>query len=66
MALRLPRADKLRLMQALWSDLTQVEEQFESPAWHETALKETERRVAAGEEAIVGWEEAKRRLRDPG
>gem|GEM_PF-1350314 len=36
---------------------------YESPAWHESALRETEARVAAGEEQQVDWVEAKRRLR---
>lgn len=66
MAMRLPRADKLRLMEVLWTDLSNPEDQFDSPAWHEAALRETQQRVAAGEEAVVGWEEAKRRLTDPG
>lgn len=62
--MQLPRAEKIRLMEALWSDITQPDDQFDSPAWHETALRETEQRLAAGEEATLDWEEAKRRLRD--
>jgi len=61
--MRLPRPEKLRLMEALWTDLSLVEGDFESPAWHESALRETEARVAAGEEQQVDWDEAKRRLR---
>jgi len=61
--MQLPRADKLRLMEALWSDLSQVDEQFDSPSWHEAVLKETQQRVAAGKEESVDWEAAKRRLR---
>ncbi|BCX47507.1 addiction module antitoxin RelB [Haloferula helveola] len=62
-ALRLPRPEKLRLMEALWTDLSLVEEDYESPAWHELVLRETEARLAAGEEQQVDWDEAKRRLR---
>ena len=61
-ALQLPRAEKLRLMEALWADLSLVDEDYESPAWHESALRETEARVASGQEQQVDWEEAKRRL----
>ncbi len=61
--MRLPRPEKLRLMEALWTDLSVVEEDYESPAWHESALRETEARVASGEEQQVDWAEAKRRLR---
>ena len=50
-------------MESLWVDLNQAGEEVESPAWHEAVLRETERRVAAGEEEMLDWEEAKRRLR---
>ena len=63
MAMQLPRADKLRLMEALWSDLSRSEGEFESPSWHESALRETEQRLASGEEKSADWEDAKRRLR---
>lgn len=62
LALGLPRLEKLRLMESLWEDLSREPEGFESPGWHERALKETESRLARGEEEIVGWEEAKKRL----
>ena len=63
MAMQLPRADKLRLMEALWADLSRSEGEFESPSWHESALRETEQRVTSGKEEVVDWEDAKRRLR---
>lgn len=50
-------------MEALWSDLSMTEAKVESPAWHETALRETEAREAAGQESQMEWEEAKRQLR---
>lgn len=59
----LPRTEKLRLMEALWSDLSLVEEELDSPGWHENALRETEARVATGEERQIDWDEAKRLLR---
>lgn len=62
-ALQLPRTEKLRLMEALWSDLSPEEDRFESPAWHESALRDTERRLASGQEQILDWEDAKRKLR---
>jgi hypothetical protein len=63
MAMHLPRVDKLRLMEALWTDLSHREEDLDSPGWHETALLETERRLASGEEIEMNWDEAKRQLR---
>ncbi len=62
--MHLPRREKLQLMESLWVDLNQAEVEVESPAWHEAALRETERRVAVGEEEMLDWEEAKRRLRE--
>lgn len=37
----LPRTEKLMLMlmEALWSDLSLVEEELNSPGWHEDALR---------------------------
>lgn len=37
----LPRTEKLMLMlmEALWSDLSLVEEELDSPGWHEDALR---------------------------
>lgn len=63
MALQLPRVEKMRLMEALWTDLSDEAEEFDSPSWHEAVLKETEQRVAAGGEKAVAWGEAKRLLR---
>ena len=62
-ALQLPRAEKLRLMEALWSDLSPEEDKFESPSWHEAALLETKNRLASGQEQTLDWEGAKRKLR---
>jgi hypothetical protein len=63
LALQLPQADKLRLMEALWMDLSYQTEALHSPSWHEAILQQTEQRVASGEETAVDWDEAKRLLR---
>ena len=63
LALRLPRVEKLRLMEALWDDLSHEGEEVDSPSWHEAVLKETEQRVASGEETPLDWVAAKRHLR---
>ena len=57
-------AEKLRAMEALWSDLCQDEDKLPSPAWHEDVLKEREERVKSGEEALLDWETTKKQLRD--
>jgi hypothetical protein len=60
---QMPRHEKLRLMEALWADLSRDESEVESPAWHADALRETVERVARGEEKFLDWEQAKTELR---
>lgn len=60
----LTRAEKLRMMDALWDDLTHDTEPLQSPAWHEDVLKETQKRVANGEVETLDWEKAKQLLRN--
>ena len=60
---QLPREEKLRLMEALWADLSRDEAEVESPAWHADALRETAERVARREEKVLDWERAKAELR---
>ena len=60
---KMSRADKLRTMEAIWSDLAGNEARFASPAWHGTALLETQRLVKAGKAKFSDWEDAKARLR---
>jgi hypothetical protein len=56
--------EKLRLMEALWADLSRHEESLESPPWHEEVLRDREARVKSGEETFMDWETAKQQLRD--
>ncbi|MGE9295567.1 MAG: addiction module protein [Puniceicoccales bacterium] len=63
-ALALSKPEKLKLMEALWSDLSQEGDGFESPTWHEDALQETEQMVSEGKAHFVDWSEAKERLRN--
>ena len=60
---KMSRVEKLQTMEALWSDLSKDEPGVESPAWHEAVLKETQARVAAGQERIADWDTAKQELR---
>ena len=59
----LSREEKLRIMEAIWADLTSEEELFESPEWHAKALRETEQRLSSGQEKILNWQTAKKELR---
>ena len=60
---QLPRSEKLKLMEALWEDLSRPDTELQSPAWHAEELAATEQRLAEGKEQILDWEVAKRELR---
>lgn len=60
---QLSKEEKLRVMEAIWEDLSNEEEQIESPEWHEKALQETELRLSSGKEKILDWQDAKKNLR---
>jgi hypothetical protein len=59
----LSREEKLKVMEDIWDDLSRDEKEVESPNWHQTALKETERRLSSGHEKIMDWKTAKKELR---
>ncbi len=54
--------DKLRLMEALWSDLSKAD--VDSPVWHGDVLAERARLTGTGKEHFVNWETAKAQLRE--
>ena len=60
---KLPRSEKLKIVETLWSDLVADDDSFESPAWHEEELGKTEADLAAGRIKERDWEEAKQELR---
>ncbi|MDZ7830816.1 MAG: addiction module protein [Desulfobacterales bacterium] len=59
----LSKEEKLRLMEAIWEDLTKEVDFIESPEWHRQKLEETSRRLEAGQEPIKDWQDAKTELR---
>jgi hypothetical protein len=56
-------SEKLRVMEALWEDLSRNSDALESPAWHEAALNERKARVATGKTSYMNWERAKKEIR---
>ena len=57
------RLEKIKLMEAIWADLARDDADYPSPGWHEQVLRETEQRLAKGQEEVVDWSEAKKQLR---
>ena len=60
---QLTREEKLQVMEAIWEDLSHEDQLVQSPAWHESQLRETEQRIQSGKEQILDWKEAKKELR---
>lgn len=60
---KLPRLEKVKLMEALWAALSQDDNAVESPAWHVQELQKTEERYLAGKEEMLDWTQAKKDLR---
>ncbi|HEY3914219.1 MAG TPA: addiction module protein [Verrucomicrobiae bacterium] len=60
---QMPRSEKLKLMEALWDELSRADGEFESPGWHAEELAATQKRLAEGKERIIDWADAKRALR---
>jgi len=56
-------AEKLRLMEDLWQNLSAEESDIDSPAWHDDVLAERQRLIKSGEETYIDWEVAKKQLR---
>ena len=56
--------DKLRLMEALWQNLSASPSEVTSPEWHGEVLAERDRLLDSGEETVIDWETAKQQLRE--
>lgn len=56
--------EKLRLMETIWDDLSQHEQEIPPPEWHGKILRSIEIAVERGEEVFDDWEIAKKRIRD--
>ncbi len=59
----LSRAEKLKLMEALWADLSCDPAAVDMPAWHEHALAAAQQEYARGEANFLDWDQAKAQLR---
>ncbi|MEX2579180.1 MAG: addiction module protein [Verrucomicrobiales bacterium] len=61
--LELPKDEKLRIMELLWSNLTGSGDEIDSPSWHGEVLSETAKRVSEGAETPIDFSTAKEILR---
>lgn len=56
-------AEKLDLMETLWTDMVVDEKKLVSPAWHEAVLQDREKALDAGKISVSSWEEARERIK---
>ena len=57
-------ADKIVLMERLWSDLSRRPTDVASPDWHGDILDDRRVAVHEGRTAFIEWDDAKKRLRE--
>ena len=55
-------AEKVRLLERVWSDLCRRTADVNSPDWHREVLEERQRRLLSGEASVSSWRDAKARL----
>lgn len=55
--------EKLRTVEELGGSIAREADRYESPPWHEQALKGTQQRHECGAEPPRDWADAKRKLR---
>jgi putative addiction module component (TIGR02574 family) len=60
---KLSTAEKIELMEKLWSDLS-ASAGYEPPAWHEEELARRKNAVKEGDATYISWEQAKKEIRD--
>jgi Putative addiction module component len=60
---QLPAIEKLKLIEALWHDLLDNENDVPALAWHQEELQVTEAAYNAGDVEAVDWQQAKKALR---
>lgn len=59
---KMTTAEKLRVIEEVWADLSRQPESVPSPSWHEDVLMGRENKITKGEAAFSGWAEAKQRI----
>lgn len=56
-------AERIELMEALWSEMARNGDTLQSPAWHEKELARRNEAVLKGEQKAVDWNQAKKLIR---
>ena len=59
---QMPLAEKLVLLETVWSEISSDPEQVEVPQWHKDILDEREQALKDGRAKILDWEDAKKQI----
>lgn len=57
-------AEKLRVMEEIWADLSNPNSGFVPPDWHREVLEERKKGILDGNQKFTDWEKAKKEIRD--
>lgn len=55
-------AEKVQLLERVWSELCRSTADVASPDWHREILEERQRRLLSGEATVSSWRDTKTRL----
>ena len=61
--LRLSKAERLQVMESLWTSLSKKQQDIESPAWHGEVLAARKGKIDSGKAKFLSVAQLKRRLR---
>ena len=53
---KMSRAERLKVMEALWDSLVEEEAEIESPDWHRDVLEERKRKIESGKAEFISLE----------
>ncbi len=56
-------AQKLGLLEFVWTELTKEDKNLNSPDWHKNILTEREQSIESNEAVFSNWNEAKERIK---
>jgi hypothetical protein len=56
--------EKIQAMELLWDDLSNNNEPFKSPDWHQDVLAQRENAIKEGAAEYIDWETAKKNIKD--
>lgn len=56
--------EKLLLMETIWDNLSQEDEELQSPDWHKEKLNQREKSISEGNSEFLDWDEAKENIKN--